>query len=279
MYFFYLDESGSRDPSVGTPENPKEHIYVLLAVGMYERQWRPFEWEISQLKIELANRLQMEGKGPFELADCEVKSNWLRIPEERSKRSPFLSALTLDDLQRLTDTYSDQVSKRNMVVVASVIDKRYLYAGTTQERLHTIAYEFLLELVQDYLQEYHRNHQALIVVDDTDKRLNRSVAMRHASFQRYGNRNMGIPNIVEYPFFTRSELSNGVQLADQLAYNVYRAFRDENTEYPYFKSLLGHFYSGLDGAVLHGLKVWPESSPLVNLARRAWEEAKKNPSN
>lgn len=75
MYFFYLDESGSRDPSVGTPENPKEHIYVLLAVGMYERQWRPFEWEISQLKLELADRLQEDGKGPFELADCEVKSS------------------------------------------------------------------------------------------------------------------------------------------------------------------------------------------------------------
>lgn len=242
---------------------------------MYERQWRPFEWEISQLKLELANRLQEDGKGPFDLADCEIKSNWLRIPEEREKRSPFLSALAPGDLQRLTDTYSDQVAKRNMVAVASVIDKRYLYAGTTQEGLHTTAYEFLLERVQNYLTEYHRNHQALIVVDDTDKKLNRSIAMRHASFQRYGNRNMGIPNIVEYPFFTRSELSNGVQLADQLAYNVYRAFRDENTDYPYFKKLLGRFYSGRDGAVLHGLKVWPESSPLVNLARKAWEKAKK----
>ena len=115
-------------------------------------------------------------------------------------------------------------------------------------------------------------------MDDTDKKLNRSVAMRHASFQRYGNRNMSIPNIVEYPFFTRSELSNGVQLADQLAYNVYHAFRYENPEYPYFKKLLKQFYSGRDGATLHGLKVWPNNSPLVNLARAAWEEAKKNPS-
>lgn len=245
---------------------------------MYERQWRPFEMEISQLKLELVNRLQQAGRSQFELADCEVKSNWLRIAKEREKRSPFLHALERNDLQRLTDVYFDQVAKRNVVVIASVIDKRYLYSGTTSEKLHTIAYEFLLERVQNYLKEYHQKHLALIVMDDTDKKLNQSVAMRHASLQRYGNRNMGFPNIVEYPFFTRSELSNGVQLADQLAYNVYHAFHYENTDYPYFKNLLEHFYHSYDSAVLHGLKIWPDSSPLVNLARNAWGQAKESPS-
>ena len=31
MYFFYFDESGSRDPSIGTVAKPKDHLYVLLA--------------------------------------------------------------------------------------------------------------------------------------------------------------------------------------------------------------------------------------------------------
>lgn len=38
MYFFHFDESGSRDPSAGTVEKPKDQPYVLLAVGMYEGQ-------------------------------------------------------------------------------------------------------------------------------------------------------------------------------------------------------------------------------------------------
>ena len=268
MYFFYLDESGSRDPSIGTPENPKDHIYVLLAVGMYERQWRPFELEVSQLKLELADKLQQAGQGWFELANCEVKSNWLRVSKGRENRSPFLHALGQDDLRRLTDTYFAQVAKRNVVVIASVIDKRYLPSSITHEGMHTIAYEFLLEQVQNYLKEYHQRHLGLIVMDDTDKKLNQSIAMRHASLQREGNLNMGFPNIVEYPFFTRSELSNGVQLADLLSYNVYRAFRYENTDYPRFKDLLGHFYRGRDGA-FHGVKIWPDASPLLGLARNA----------
>ena len=71
-------------------------------------------------------------------------------------------------------------------------------------------------------------------MDDTSRQLNRTVVMKHAAFQRAGNRNMTFPAIVEYPFFTRSEPSNGVQLADLLAYSVYRAFKDEDSGYPYF---------------------------------------------
>ena len=276
MYFFYLDESGTRDPSIGTPENPREHIYVLLAIGLYERRWRPFEREISQLKLGLVSQLQQAGKGQFELADCEVKSSWLRIPGGREKHSPFLNALSQTDLERIANIYFDQVANQKAVVIASVIDKRYLCPDITQEKVHSIAYEFLLERIQRYLKENHPRHLGLIVMDDTDKKLNRSIAMRHAALLREGNLNIEFPNIVEYPFFTRSELSNGVQLADQLAYNVYRAFRDENAAYPYFKNLLGHFYA--DRAGLRGLKVWPENSPLISLGLDAWGQAKKEPS-
>ena len=275
MYFFYLDESGSRDPSAGTAEHPKDHIYVLLAVGMYERQWRPFDREVSQLKLELADRLRQEGVGAFDLADCEVKSSLLRAPRERRGSSRFLHTLEREDLQRLTDVYFEQVAKRNAVVMATVIDKRYLRAGTTAEILHRRAYELLLERIQNYIRRNHPKHQALIVMDDTDKGLNRAIAMQHSLFQRVGNRNMAFPDIVEYPFFTRSELSNGVQLADQLAYNVYRAFRYEDMVYPYFDRMLPHFYQSRDGAVPHGLKVWPDDSPLVAMGQAAWSEHKR----
>lgn len=189
MYFFYFDESGSRDPSPGTAEQPKDHLYVLLAVGMFERKWHGFERAISHLKLELIHFLRRSGKGEFNLADCEVKSNWIRSGRARAKESPFLEALPTQDLERLNATYL---------------------------------------------------------------------------------------GIVEYPFFTRSELSNGVQLADLLAYNVYRAFKDENLQYPYFDMQLPCFYRRRQGAVLDGLKVWPEPSPLIAMARQAWDLKKSS---
>jgi hypothetical protein len=275
MYFFYVDESGSRDPSVGTPEAPKNHLYVLLAVGMFERQWRPFDRLISNVKLELADYLRRDGKGTFELADCEVKSNWIRNSKERQQRSAFLSALHADDLERLVGSYFNQLSDRNMIIMAAVIDKRYLHEHMTHETLHKKAYEFLLERIEQFMNGYHHKHQALVVMDDTSKQLNRAVAMKHAFFQRAGNQNVRFHHIVEYPFFTASELSNGVQLADLLAYNVYRAFNSQDMAYQYFQLMLPHFYRREEGAQLDGLKVWPENSPLVQLGRTAWDDYKK----
>jgi hypothetical protein len=278
MYFFYFDESGSRDPSVGTSTKPKDHLYVLLAVGMFERQWFPFDRNIANLKLELADHLRRSGKGRFELADCEVKSNWIRNPQERARKSPFLNALGEQDLERLIACFFNQAQEHKTIVMASVIDKRHLQGHLDHEKLHKKAYEFLLERIERYLAEYHSKHLGLMVMDDTSKQLNQAVAMKHAFFQRSGNRNMGFRHIVEYPFFTRSELSNGVQLADLLAYSVYRAFRDENFEYPYFARLWPSFYRRQGGTGLDGLKVWPEASPLIEKARAAWEDyKKKNP--
>ena len=300
MYFFYFDESGSRDLNLGTNHHPT-HIYVLLAVGMYEGQWGNFEREVSGLKLTLADDLQQRGFGEFELAHCEVKSNWLRHPKGREKGSAFLTSLTPGERQKITEVYFAQIAERNAVLMAAVIDKRSLPAGITAVTLHQQAYELVLQRIQRYMEIYHRRHRALIVMDDTDKKLNQIVAMQHASFLREGKwltseesisefhfpsasdlpggvqltMNPTFPNIVEYPFFTRSELSNGVQLADQLAYNVYRAFRHDEGIYPLFENMLPYFYRSRDGAILHGLVVWPDSSPLSGVAESWWSEHKR----
>ncbi len=71
--------------------------------------------------------------------------------------------------------------------------------------------------------------------------------------------------------FENRQLSNGVQLADLLAYNVFRAFRSEDLNYPYFEMLLPAFYKREAGPALDGLKVWPEGSPLIEKAKQAWK--------
>jgi hypothetical protein len=242
---------------------------------MYERQWFHFERALSRLKLELADYVRGNGKGRFDLADCEIKSNWIRNPSERAKKSPFLSALDAKDIERLVACFYAQLAERRAVVMAAVIDKRYLHDHVDHAILHKKAYEFLLERIEHYMNEYHPKHNALIVMDDTSRQLNRAVAMKHAWFQRAGNQNLQFRHIVEYPFFTRSELSHGVQLADLLAYSVYRAFKDENLAYSYFERVLPHFYRRKEGYVLDGLKVWPKDSPLVDLARRMWGEKSK----
>ena len=156
--------------------------------------------------------------------------------------------------------------------MATVIDKRHLHEHMNHETLHKKAYEFLLERIEHFMAEYHPKHNALIVMDDTSKELNQAVAMKHAFFQRAGNQHVKFSHIVEYPFFTRSELSNGVQLADLLAYNVYRAFQMEDFNYPYYELILPNFYKREAGIILDGLKIWPSDSTLVKKAKTAWDK-------
>jgi hypothetical protein len=280
MYFFYIDESGTRDPQVvatkadGTTFT-KEHLYVLTAVSLFEKRWQRFDRNIANLKLELADHQFRLHNKRYDLADCEVKSVWLRIPRQREAESPFLAALTDRDRTRIAECFYAQLTEHNMRVFSVVIDKRKLRNHVDHHILHRKAYELLLERIENYLTEYHPKHNGLIIMGDTDKSINRSLAMKHAYFQREGNRNSRFRHIVEYPFFTDSKLSNGVQLADLCGYNVYRAMRDGLFDYPQFAAMLPSIYRSAQTRQerLDGLKVWPDDSDLIDFADAGWKES------
>ena len=286
MYFFYIDESGSRDPQTSKTKadgsvQAKEHLYVLTAVALYEHRWMQFEKALAEEKLALAKRLRRDHQLKLDLADCEVKSTWLRIPKQRESQSRFLTGLVPAELTRLAETYYLQLETQKMQVFSIVVDKRYLRDHMDHLKLHKKAYELLLERIEHYLAEYHPKHRGVIVMDDTDKTINRSLAMKHAWFQREGNSHVRFSHIVEYPFFTDSRLSNGVQLADLCGYNVYRAFHSQDFGYPFFERLLPFVYRSRRTAEnkLDGLKVWPETSPLLAFAQNGWQAHKqKRPS-
>ena len=98
-----------------------------------------------------------------------------------------------------------------------------------------------------------------------------------AVFLRAGNRSTTFPAIVEYQFLTRSELSNGVQLANLPACSVYRAFKYEDLGYPCFERGLANFCRR-QGTALDGLKVWPDRSSLCAPATGAWDSCQQQSS-
>jgi hypothetical protein len=276
MYLFYFDESGNRNPAPRTTERGgvviQDNVYVLTAVSLFERDWPAFDQELSDLKLQLRSKLyRQKGISLDTLADCEVKSTALRVPRVPGKKgySPFVHNLDDADKTLLAELFLSQLEKHRMRIFSVVIDKRRLHDHMDPEKMHKKAYELVLERIQQYLREYHRKHSGIIVMDDTQKQLNQSVAMKHAFFQREGNRNMRFRNILEYPFFTDSRLSNGIQLADLCCYNVYRVFRSEQFDYPWFQRMLPFFYHSNQSREerMDGLKVFPPESDLVSFAQ------------
>jgi hypothetical protein len=273
MYLIYVDESGTKDPETtltradGTTSE-KDWLYVLVGVALLELNWFKFEYALNRAKLDLLQSIYRVHNIALELADTEIKSRWIRIPQQRQQH-PFLSHLTANQIDQLVDLYYQQLPYHRMRVFAVVIDKRFLRAFTTEEILHRKAYELLIERVEWFMKKEHSRHRAMMVVDNTSRQMNRSLAMKHSYFQREGTSSGSrIGHIIELPMFVESNLSNGVQLADLCAYNVYRAFKTRDIAYPYFARIEPQLYKARDryGVDLEGLKVFPDDSPLGDLA-------------
>lgn len=244
MYFFYIDESGSRDV------NKTDEPYVLTAVGMYENRWRRFNKHLEGMKTNIA-RKHLPDIEPDQL---EVKANYIL-----RKKGKFFSVLSDAEVNHISKNYLDQLKKAKMIIMASVIDKEELRDGTTSQEMHEWAYKLLLERIQHFMNN-HPKHNALIIMDDTGANLNRKIALMHARLLGIGDEVMDFKNIVEYPFFVSSKLSNGVQLADIVAYTIYHSFRYNKPDYEYIQKLRPYISRHRDKSeVLAGLKVWPES--------------------
>lgn len=108
-------------------------------------------------------------------------------------------------------------------------------------------------------------HQAIMVNDDVSRQANCSLAMKHAYLLDQGTaRDTWLRHVCEMPMFVRSELSNGVQLADLCSYNIYRAFRSGDLSYPFFNRIKPFIWSRSNPVrrPFSGLFVFPGNSPL-----------------
>lgn len=264
MYFFYVDESGEKNPTV-----KKDEPFVLLAVGFHEYQWRKFEKKINDKKLELISRVNKRSNLRLDLADAEIHSSEIRIPRNREKHI-FLKHLDESEISELVDLYYNQFNDNHIKIFSVVVDKKLIEDYFDIEKLYKKVYELLLERVENFLATEHPNQNSVFVLDNTNKQLNRSVALKHSFFLR-GRTSSGlkIKHVIEIPFFVESYLSNGVQLADLCAYNVYRAFLDENINYKYFADLLPYYYSGKSSRdeKIDGLKVFPENHKWKDFMR------------
>ena len=274
MYFFYVDETGNRDTPYGedgTRRVVKDWLYVLTAVGLLDHKWHSFDKNLSRKKLFLINNM----RNPFQnaelsLADAEIKSNWVRIPKERQSR-PFIKDLSDKDLTELVDLFYRQLNCQPMNLVSVVVDKRHLPDYMDAQKLQRKAWELLLESVEWFMRAEHPKHQATMIADDVSIQENRSLALKHSYFQEKGTAaGILLQHICEMPLFVRSELSNGVQLADLCSYNIYRAFKTQDLSYPFFRQILPTIWDGnlsekhIKGR-FHGIRIFPDTSPLMGL--------------
>lgn len=226
MYLLYLDDSGS-------PSNTNEEYFVLGGFIIHETK---LFW-INKHLDELAKRIEPEHPDAIEFHASAIysgKHNWSRLSRDE-KKSTIKNVLNVA-----------QRESKNVSVVACAVEKAAYSNDPVELAFKELCSRFDLFLKRKFATEGTKD-QGIIIFDESSHET--SIQNLAKEFRTIGTGWGVINNIQEVPLFVDSRASRGIQLADHIAYAVFRRynFKDLN----YFDIIQGSIES--DGSKMLGL--------------------------
>ncbi|MEN2384865.1 DUF3800 domain-containing protein [Comamonas sp. A7-5] len=221
MYLLYLDESGhSHDPS--------SNFFVLAGFSVFERQTHWLESAIDPI----ATRFNAENPSAVEFHGAVMRAGkemWHGIPPA-------------DRVQAVVDILALLSNPQLKVrVFASVIEKSLLHQDQILSKsFENVSSEFDKYLASMYLK---KNPQRGLVIFDKTSYEEKLQTLSHF-FKHQGHTNGKLRNFAEVPLFLDSKASRLIQLADLVAYWIFRYFQSGDDRgfkliQPYFHSYAG----------------------------------------
>jgi hypothetical protein len=227
MYLLYADESGSLG-------DPTERYFVLAGVSVFEREPHWLEKDLE----EIAKRFDANEPESIELHGSPMragKGRWRHFPKA-------------DREQAIVDALSHGVCQRHpgqVRLFAAVLEKKN-FSG---QDIAQVAFEQLSSRFDQFLGRLHQKgntQRGLILFDksSTEKRIQTLAKEFKTAGHSFGRTR----NYAEVPVFIDSEASRLIQLADLVAYAIFRKF--EFNDGKYYDVIAECFDS--DGGVVHG---------------------------
>ena len=247
MHLLYLDDAGSA-------ANPREEYLVLGGLSVFEAQ---AHWITQQLD-RLAEEINPEDPHGVEFHASEVFSRrtqpWKRLSRDEA-RGTIKSVLAV--LANARDTAR---------AFACVVHKPSFPNQDPME----VAFEDLCSRFDRYLQRLRAGgdtQRGLVILDKSAHET--TLQQMAVGFRTLGTRWGVIRLLADTPLFVDSRASRVIQLADHVAYAVFRRYQSGDTQY---LDRIGHKFDSEDG-VLHGLAHKELGNPhctcIACLSRRA----------
>jgi hypothetical protein len=209
MYFLYLDDSGS-------VANKDEKFFVLGGAVIPEEK----HFWVNKNIDDLAQKLSQDDPFSIEFHACDIfsarKYPWKEIQCKQQRIQTIQSVLDVANRERLT-------------TIACAVDKKYF----SQDDVVSIAFEDVISRFQSVLNWLHRETNqrtsGMIVIDKSA--YEHDLQKLALKFRGSGTRYRQISGIQEVPLFVDSRASRAVQLADHIAYAVFRRYNAEDLTY------------------------------------------------
>jgi hypothetical protein len=174
----------------------------------------------------------------FHDTSVEIKSNWLRIPQEQQAHylSPY--NITPDELKEFTNKLYDALLSYDITLIAAVVDKPEMQKRyVSPQSPSSLAYRLLFERIEMFLVNHTHGDYGVVIFDKiTELELRRKgyedlLYKQHLRYLEKGTDFMSINQIVEGLLFIGSHENNMLQLVDLCGYNIFRQFVNYGNEW------------------------------------------------
>lgn len=210
MYLLYLDDSGSA-------KNKNESHLVLGGFSVFERQ---LHWLATKLD-ELAKHIHPQDPDAVEFHASHIFAG--RIAPWKSMSKPERR----DVIKSILKIFSE--SHPSTVAFACVIHKD---SYPNQDPMES-AFEELCSRFDMQLKRLHASgetHRGIIIVDESSYET--SLQQLARNFRSLGTRwGKKLVNVTEVPLFVDSRACRAIQIADHIAYSVFRRYEAGDTSY------------------------------------------------
>lgn len=231
MHLLYVDESGS-------VADPSQRYFVLAGVAVFERKTHWVEQDLNKI----ATRFSPESPHSIELHGSPM----------RSGREGWKAHQLPDRLKAIKDSLHDGVANhhpKGVRLFGAVVNK----AALAGEDPVVHAFEQICSRFDMYLRRLYTKHndpQRGIMVFDKSSTEQRIQTL--ARDFKYAGHSWGTTqNYAEVPLFLDSKASRLIQLADLVAYALFRRYEHDDSSF--FSEIEGCFDA--EGGVKHGLYV------------------------
>lgn len=227
MYLLYLDDSGLID-------DPASNFCVIAGCSVFETKTHWIEQDMNEIAQRYFPNFEIEFHGSPMRTGNGV---WRGMPREAR-------------MAAVRDVF-EMVSARGTAVrfFASVVDKRCAAGQDISELLFTqVSSRFDMFLGRLY-KKTNKAERGIVIFDKSKSEYQIQKMCRN--YKSVGHAWGSLKNFSEVPLFLDSKNSRLIQLADLIAYYVFRYFEhQDDTFYPFIKKSYDR-----EGSIIHGLHV------------------------
>lgn len=224
MFLMYIDESGDTTP---LSQGGKKFL-VLTGCIIQDNDVPKIEEEFRKIKKKF-----------YQNADIEIKSNFLRYANPDLTENSPIKLNSREKYDELEADMTDFLKSIPVILYSVAINKESYWRQYSAQNPYDVAYIFLLERFQKYLEE--KDGLGICIIDPREGQVEKSFIGQ--DLDRIHNRMRWeengfwtkCPNIIERLLFSTSDKTVGIQIVDLYCYPVFHVLEYDKKKKEYWR--------------------------------------------